>query len=49
VALNGQRIDYTFFYGQENGDNQLGTGFSYIRESYKRSGELILLVTGYHI
>jgi exonuclease III len=24
--------DYTFFYGEGNGDQQLGTGFSHIRE-----------------
>jgi hypothetical protein len=41
--------DYTFFYGQGNGDHQLGTGFSYIRESYQLLGEWSFLVTGCHI
>jgi hypothetical protein len=27
AALNGQRIDYTFFYGAENEDHLLQTGF----------------------
>jgi hypothetical protein len=36
--------DYTFFYGEGNGDHQLGTGISYIRESYQRLGEWSLLV-----
>jgi hypothetical protein len=38
--------DYTFFYGQGNGDLQLGTCLSYIRKSYQRSGEWSLLVIG---
>jgi exonuclease III len=35
--------DYIFFYGQGNGEHQLGTGFS-LRESYQRLGEWSLLV-----
>jgi hypothetical protein len=27
---------YTFLYGKENENHELGTGFSYIRESYKQ-------------
>jgi hypothetical protein len=38
--------DYTFSYGQGNGNHQLGKGFSYIRESYQRLGERNLLVIG---
>jgi exonuclease III len=41
--------DYTFFYGQGNGDHQLGTVFSYIRESYQRLGEWSSLVIGCRI
>jgi hypothetical protein len=28
--------EYTFFYGKENENHKLGTGFSYIRESYQQ-------------
>jgi hypothetical protein len=31
--------DYTVFYGQGNGNHQLGTVFSYTRELYQRLGE----------
>jgi hypothetical protein len=41
--------DYTFFYRQGNGDHQLRTGFSYIRESYQQLGKWSLLVIGCHI
>jgi hypothetical protein len=41
--------DYTFFYGQGNGDYQLGTGFSYIRELCQWLEEWSLLVKGCHI
>jgi hypothetical protein len=41
--------DYTFFYGQGNGDHQLGTDCLYIRESYQRVGEWSLLVIGCRI
>jgi hypothetical protein len=41
--------DYTFFCGEGNGDHQLGTVFSYIRESYQQLGEWSLLVIGCHI
>jgi hypothetical protein len=41
--------DCTFFYEQGNGDHQLGTGFSYIRESDQRLEEWSLLVIGCHI
>jgi hypothetical protein len=30
--------DYTFFYGAGNEDNQLGTGFWCIRDSYQQLG-----------
>jgi hypothetical protein len=30
--------DYTFFYGAENENLQLGTGFLYIRETYHQLG-----------
>jgi exonuclease III len=38
--------DYTFFYGEWNVEHQIGTDFSYIRESYQRLGEWSLLVIG---
>jgi hypothetical protein len=38
--------DYTFFYGQANGDRKLGTCFLYIRESDQWLGEWSLLVIG---
>jgi exonuclease III len=44
-----QAEGYTLFYGQENGDHQLGTGFLYIRESYQQIGKWNLLVIGCHI
>jgi hypothetical protein len=44
VALNQQTS--TFLYGNENADHHLGTGFLYIRESYKRLRGLSLLVVG---
>jgi exonuclease III len=31
--------DYTFLYGKGNEDQQLGTGFLVIRESYQQLGE----------
>jgi exonuclease III len=42
----GWAEDYNFFYGRENGYHQLGTGFSYVRESYQWLGERSLLVRG---
>jgi hypothetical protein len=29
--------EYTFFYGKGNDNNELGTCFSYIKESYQQS------------
>jgi hypothetical protein len=34
-----QAKHYTFFNGEGNEDDQLGTGFSYIREPYQQLGE----------
>jgi hypothetical protein len=31
--------DYTVFYGEETEDNQLGTGYLFIRESHQQFGE----------
>jgi hypothetical protein len=36
--------EYTFFYGKENENHELGIGFLYIRESYPQSRGLSLLV-----
>jgi hypothetical protein len=44
-----QAQDYTFFYGEGNGDHQLRTGFSYIRESYQWLRVWSLFVIGCHI
>jgi exonuclease III len=41
--------DFTFFDQKGNEGHQLGTGFSYIRESYQQLGEWSLLVIGCHI
>jgi hypothetical protein len=40
--------EHTFFYGEGNGNHELGTGFSYIRESYQQSRGWSLLVIGCH-
>jgi hypothetical protein len=43
--------DYIFFYGNENADHHLGTGFFffYTRESYQQLRGLRLLAIGCHI
>jgi len=41
--------DYKFLYANGNAIHHLGTGFSYIRESYQQSRGYNLLVTGYVI
>jgi hypothetical protein len=41
--------EYTFFYGEENENHELGTGFLRIRESYQQLRGSSLLVTGCHI
>jgi hypothetical protein len=40
--------EYTFFYGKENENHDLNTGFLCIRESYQELRELSLLVIGCH-
>jgi hypothetical protein len=40
--------EYTFFYGKENENHELGTGFLCIRESYQQLRGLSLLVIGCH-
>jgi hypothetical protein len=39
---------YTFFYGKENENHELGTEFLYIRESHQQLRGLSLLVIGCH-
>jgi hypothetical protein len=39
--------EYTFFYGKENENYELGTGFFVHKESYQQLRELSLLVTQY--
>jgi exonuclease III len=41
--------DYTFFYGQGNGDHQLGTGFFVHKTILSAVGEWSLLVIGCRI
>jgi hypothetical protein len=38
--------DYTFLYGQGNGDHQLGTGFFVHKRTYQRLEERSSLVIG---
>jgi hypothetical protein len=39
----------TFFYGEGNENNELGTDFFVERESYQQLRGLSLLVIGYHV
>jgi hypothetical protein len=40
--------EYTVFYGKENENHELGTGFLYIRESYQQLRGLSLIMIGCH-
>jgi hypothetical protein len=40
--------EYTFFYGKESENLELGTVFLCLRESYQQLRGLSLLVIGYH-
>jgi exonuclease III len=40
--------EYTFFYGKENENHELGIGFFVRRESYQQLRRLSLLVIGCH-